>query len=125
MLYNLSRDQVRLILRKPVRKSAGKYVGLHVPLRVFHERPRRLRGALNSQPRLALAMCWKTGNRLLMHRIDQLSTGILSYPGTVPNSVETAPGPATGAVIWQSTMEITELLQRVHHGDQEALHTVI
>src|ERR1700674_1954360 len=29
------------------------------------------------------------------------------------------------AVIWQTAMQITELLQRVHAGDQQALHTVI
>src|SRR3984893_12618372 len=29
------------------------------------------------------------------------------------------------AVIWQTAMRITELLQRVHAGDQQALHTVI
>jgi len=29
------------------------------------------------------------------------------------------------AVLWQTAMEITELLQRVHAGDQEALHAVI
>ena len=29
------------------------------------------------------------------------------------------------AVLWQTTMEITELLQRVHAGDQKALDTVI
>src|SRR6267143_3589993 len=29
------------------------------------------------------------------------------------------------AVIWQTAMQITELLQRVHVGDQQALHTVI
>src|ERR1700694_572706 len=29
------------------------------------------------------------------------------------------------AVIWQTAMQITELLQRVHAGDKEALHTVI
>src|SRR6476660_8028721 len=29
------------------------------------------------------------------------------------------------AVIWQTAMQITELLQRVHAGDQQALNTVI
>src|SRR5438477_360128 len=29
------------------------------------------------------------------------------------------------AVIWQTAMQITELLQRVHAGDQQALHTLI
>src|SRR5690242_12268753 len=29
------------------------------------------------------------------------------------------------AVLWLAPMEITELLHRVHSGDQEALHTVI
>ena len=29
------------------------------------------------------------------------------------------------AVLWQTAMEITELLQRVHAGDQQALHAVI
>jgi RNA polymerase sigma-70 factor, ECF subfamily len=33
--------------------------------------------------------------------------------------------PAGRAVLWQTAMEITQLLQRVHAGDQEALNTVI
>lgn len=32
--------------------------------------------------------------------------------------------PVSRAVIWQAAMQITELLQRVHAGDQHALHTL-
>ena len=38
---------------------------------------------------------------------------------------EIVPASLGRAVIWQMTMQITELLQRVHGGDQQAMHTVI
>jgi RNA polymerase sigma factor (TIGR02999 family) len=38
---------------------------------------------------------------------------------------ETPHGSAGRAVLWQTAMQITELLQRVGAGDQQALHTVI
>jgi hypothetical protein len=38
---------------------------------------------------------------------------------------ETPPSPAARAVLWQTAMQITELLQRVRAGDQQALNTVI
>jgi RNA polymerase sigma-70 factor, ECF subfamily len=34
-------------------------------------------------------------------------------------------GSSSGAVLWQRVVQITELLQRVHAGDEQALHTVI
>lgn len=39
--------------------------------------------------------------------------------------VETAGIESVGAVLWQTAMQITELLQRVHVGDSQAMNTVI
>src|SRR5947208_337163 len=41
------------------------------------------------------------------------------------HAAEILPASIGRAVIWQTAMQITELLQRVHGGDQQALHTVI
>jgi RNA polymerase sigma-70 factor (ECF subfamily) len=41
------------------------------------------------------------------------------------NLLKSSTPPSGRAVIWHTAMQITELLQRVHTGDQQALHTVI